>query len=74
AFVMPAEYSLEDLPPPAEASVRLREVPARLMAARRYSGTWSQQRYRKNEKILLEAVAASGITTVGSPLFARYNA
>ena len=74
AFVMPAEYKLEDLPVPAEATVQLREVPARLMAARRYSGTWSQERYRKNEEKLLEALAAAELTTVGSPLFARYNA
>ncbi len=74
AFVMPAEYKLKDLPKPDNADVLIREVPARLMAARRYSGTWSQKRYRKNEAILLKALTAAELTTVGSPLFARYNA
>ena len=74
AFVMPTEYKLEDLPVPADASVQLRKVPSRLMAARRYSGTWSQERYRKNEAILLEAVAEADLATVGPPVFARYNA
>ncbi len=74
AFVMPAEYSLEELPVPADTDVLLREVPARLMGTRRYSGTWSEARYRKNEAILLEAVRAAGYATVGTPVFARYNA
>lgn len=74
AFVMPAAYSLEDLPVPENADVKLKAVPARLMAARRYSGTWSEQRYRENEKILLEALAKQGLQTIGPPVFARYNA
>ncbi len=74
AFVMPADYSLESLPVPDDAEVSLAEVPARLIAARRYSGTWSEERYRKNELILLEAVAKEGYQVVGSPMFARYNA
>ena len=74
AFVMPAEYRLEDLPTPEDALVQIKNVPARQMAARRYSGTWSQERYRKNEAILLESVAKTGLTTVGKPIFARYNA
>ena len=74
AFVMPAEFSFEDLPEPDDVAVQLSEVPARMMAARRYSGTWSEERYRKNEKILLDGVKAAGLQTVGAPLFARYNA
>ena len=74
AFVMPAEYSLEDLPTPEDALVQVKNVPARRMAARRYSGTWSQERYRKNEAILLASVEKSGLTTVGKSIFARYNA
>lgn len=74
AFVMPAEYSLDDLPVPDNATVQLRNIPARLMAARRYSGTWSEERYRKNQQQLLEAVQAAGLKTLGTPIFARYNA
>lgn len=74
AFVMPANYTLEDLPRPENAEVRIKSVDARLMAARRYSGTWSEERYRTNEQKLLEAVEAAGLKTLGSPIFARYNA
>jgi len=74
AFVMPAGYNMDELPIPQDTEVLLREVPARQMAVRRYSGTWSQKRYRKNEAILTEAAGKAGLTTVGKPIFARYNA
>ena len=74
AFVMPAEYTLDDLPRPDNATIQLRSIPARLMAVRRYSGTWSEERYRKNQQQLLEAVQATGLKTLGTPIFARYNA
>lgn len=74
AFVMPAKFALEDLPDPDDVAIVLRKIPARLMAARRYSGTWSEERYRKNEQQLLDAVQAEGLSTLGMPIFARYNA
>lgn len=49
-FVMPADYALDDLPKPENSMVQILSVPARLMAARRYSGTWSEERYRKNQQ------------------------
>ena len=47
-FYMPAEYSLETLPDPLDERVRLVEEPGRVMAAERYSGTWSIKSYEKN--------------------------
>ena len=38
-FLMPAEYSLETLPEPLDSRVELREVPERLMAGLKYSGS-----------------------------------
>jgi hypothetical protein len=43
------------------------------MAARTYSGTWSEKRYRENESALLEALKAEGIKPIAAPVFARYN-
>jgi hypothetical protein len=71
---MPAGYTLDNLPQPENAEVRIKSVPARLMAVRRYSGTWSEERYRSNEQQLLAAVQAAGLKTLGPPIFARYNA
>ena len=73
SFVMPSHFTRETLPPPVNPTVHIREIPSRLMAARRYSGTWSESRYREQEAILLKAVAEAGLSTTGQPVFARYN-
>ncbi len=73
SFVMPTRYTRETLPQPLDPRVRIREAPAKLVAARRYSGTWSEVRYREQEGILLQAVAEEGFITLGAPVYARYN-
>jgi len=73
SFVMPASYTRATLPQPLDPRVRIREVPARLMAARRYSGSWSEVRYRVQEAMLLRSVSQAGLTTDGAPVYARYN-
>ncbi|MBY6189558.1 heme-binding protein [Microbulbifer agarilyticus] len=72
-FFMPAEYTMETLPKPNNQAVTLRQIPERLMAVRRYRGGWSQERYRAEERSLLEALRAAGLTTKGTPIFNRYN-
>ena len=44
SFMMPASYTLETLPEPEDPQVTLRQVPARRMAAVRYSGFMSGKR------------------------------
>ncbi len=73
-FVMPAGYAMETLPVPLDSRVTIREVPARLVAARRYSGRWTRKSFETHLTALQEALDRNGITAVGSPLFARYNA
>ena len=73
SFVMPARYTRETLPQPVDPRVRIREAPAKLVAARRYSGVWSESRYREQESMLLQAVARARLETVGAPVYARYN-
>ena len=72
-FLMPAEYTLETLPKPLDPLVQLREEPGYLMAAIRYSGTWSQKRYEKNLSLLQEAIAKRGLKPEGLPIWARYD-
>ena len=73
-FVMAKEYPMSYLPAPTDARVRLRELPARLVAAKRYSGGWTAQRYYTREADLLSALAEAGLVARGAPSFARYNA
>jgi len=73
-FVMPSEFALASLPQPLDGRIRLREMPAQLVAARRYSGRWTESRFMANERALLDALERDGVELNGSPLFARYNA
>jgi len=74
AFVMPPKYTRETLPEPVDERVRIREVPARILAVRRFSGTWRRERFVENEQALLAALAQAGLATVGAPIYARYDA
>lgn len=73
SFMMPERFTLETLPRPNNPRIVLREEPARLIAARRYSGTWSEARYRKEERTLLDALQKDGLHPSGKPIYARYN-
>lgn len=73
SFVMPSGYTLDSLPTPNDPRVHLREVPARLMAVRRYSGRWTRSNYEENLRILRLAVQEAGLETTGDPVYARYN-
>ena len=74
SFVMERKYTMETLPKPTNPGIRLVERPERVMAVHRYSGTWSEIRYEKHEKLLLDALATDRVETKGAPVFARYNA
>jgi effector-binding domain-containing protein len=73
SFMMPASFTLETTPEPKDPNVFIREVPARLIAAIRYSGFWSEKNYRRNLIKLQDWIANNGLTPVGEPIWARYN-
>ena len=73
AFVMERKYTMDTLPRPDNPDIRLVRRPERVVAVHRYSGTWSEERYREHERILLDALAVDRVQTTGSPVFARYN-
>jgi hypothetical protein len=73
SFVMPKKYTLATLPEPLDSRIRVREVPGRLIAARTYSGTWSEKAYQENELALFQAMQEATLQPVGHPVFARYN-
>lgn len=72
-FLMPSRYSLESLPEPLDNRIGFKQEPGRLIAAIRYSGTWSKQRYEENEARLLELIRQRKLKPVGEPVWARYD-
>jgi hypothetical protein len=72
-FVMPSGYTLESLPQPTDARIRLQAEPGRRVAAIRYSGFWSRSRYDDHERSLRECIQRRGLESVGEPVWARYD-
>ena len=73
SFMMPASYTLETLPEPEDPEVKLRQVPARRMAAVRYSGFWSEKNYLRYKLELESWINERGLRIVGDPIWARHN-
>lgn len=74
SFMMPAEYRMETLPQPTDPAVRLRAVPPFRAAVVRYSGFWSERRYREHLAELGAWLQQRGLEPAGEPVWARYNA
>jgi hypothetical protein len=73
SFTMPASSTLETLPEPGDPQVTLRQVPARRMAALRYSGLWTESTYLRHKMELESWVRDRGLRIAGDALWARYN-
>lgn len=74
SFMMPASYSMETLPTPDDPNIKLRNVPTRRVAAVRYSGFWSEEKYLLNKEKLEKWIKVNRFTVYGEPVWARYNA
>ncbi|KAB7740610.1 heme-binding protein [Nostocoides sp. F2B08] len=74
AFVLPADLTEATAPVPVDPDVRVRTVPERLAAARRYSGRWTEATFRHHAARLVDDVQRAGLVPDGSPRYARFNA
>jgi len=72
-FMMPSSLSAADLPAPLDARVSIQPIRGRLIAALRYSGRWSEARYRRHEQRLAKALDNAGLVIDGEPELARYD-
>lgn len=72
-FIMPSRWSLDTLPKPADARVRLVPVEARRMLAIRFSGVASEDRIAQETRMLERAAHRQQLSTSGTPLLAFYN-
>jgi hypothetical protein len=73
AFILPATYTAETAPVPADARVNILTIPARVVAVLRFSGRWSEGAFRKKSKELLDEVAKAGLVKKGSVFSMLYN-
>ena len=72
-FLMPARYTLDTLPEPNDSRINIVSEPVRHMAAIRYSGTWSKERYLNKKAALEDFIRRRSLTPTGSSVWARYD-
>jgi hypothetical protein len=73
SFMMPASYTMETLPVPNDPTITPRLVPAQRIAAVRYSGFWSEQKYLHYKQRLETWIQENDWQISGLPVWARYN-
>jgi len=74
SFMMPASYTMETIPQPTDPSVVIRQIPAHRVAAIRYSGFWSEEKYQEHLEELNVWIKNENQEVAGQPVWARYNA
>ena len=73
AFMMPAEYTLEDLPAPEDQRVSFREAPAYTAAVIQFSGWASAEKADEKWQQLRGFLISEGIDITGEPTLNQYN-
>ena len=73
AFMIPAEYSLAELPTPNDNRVSFREEPAFTAAVIRFSGWVNPEKAEKNWQKLKSFLAKQNIQIAGEPTLNQYN-
>jgi len=73
AFMMPSQYSLDDLPEPIDSEVQLRKVPAKTVAVISFSGWANIQSVTEHRDILLAELERRKLKIVGPPIINQYD-
>jgi hypothetical protein len=74
SFGMPRTYTLETLPTPDDARVKIVMIPSKKYAVMKFSWYRSAERIISMQEKLLSLLARDGITTEGKAAYAGYNA
>ena len=73
SFVMPADMDAASTPSPRDQRVRTLAVAARLVAARRFTGSARTSRFTDQGAHLVASVRAAELTPVGDVYYARFD-
>ena len=73
AFTMPAKYSLESLPLPGNAAIKLRKVEQHSVAALRFSGSLTRKLAEIEAFNLDQQMKIKSLTPKSGFIFAQYN-
>lgn len=73
-FLVPAEYTKEELPKPNNNDIEIEEMPEKIIAAIRFGGWADDEKIEKHSKKLEAALKKQGIEHTGNFSFMGYNA
>ena len=72
-FVMPAQYTLANIPQPKNSEVKLREVPGKTFAVNSYTGFNTQARVQAKTDELSAWIGSQKMKALSSPQLSRYD-
>ena len=72
-FMMPNGFTLNKLPKPDDRRITVVEVPARRVAALRFSGLWTDSNFTTHRDQLAAWLKSKGLKPVGEPTYAYYD-
>ncbi len=72
-FPIGRRWTLDSTPLPKDPLVHIRALRHARVAAQRYSGMWSEARFRIQRELLERALNAADVPVVGGPQWARYD-
>lgn len=73
SFVMPSQYTLENIPKPKNSAVRLKEIPGKYFAVQTYSGFNTLARVQRKTDETLEWAGKRSLKMIGTPQISRYD-
>ena len=73
SFVMPSQYTLENIPKPKNNAVRLKEIPGKYFAVQTYSGFNTLARVQRKTDETLEWAGQRSLKVIGTPQISRYD-
>lgn len=72
-FVMPASYTMDTLPKPNSAAVKLEQIPAKRFAVIRFSGMAGEDSLKEHTDTLNAFITEKNLNAISQPTFAFFN-
>ena len=73
SFVLPSEYDIRNAPLPKDPSIKIEQVPSRLVAVVKFSGRAHDREVSEEEKLLLDTLKVHNFHSKGVSFLMRYN-
>ena len=73
SFVMPSQYTMENIPKPKNSAVRLKEIPGKYFAVQTYSGFNTLARVQRKTDETVAWAGKRSLKMIGTPQISRYD-